>query len=825
MPKQIKQHSKLWNKYKKRFLGANDCASLLGYGFEEPSDILCQRIDQTNKEITDRMEKGIRYESVVRDLCAKRNGITIVDSFMVTHKDYTWLKVSPDGYCPEWNCLIEFKVKHELTEKIPLKYWIQMQLQMEVEDKENCLYCENVIREYKDIDEYNEENPIPDPDMMSYNISNPWKLVSFREKMVTRNRDWFKNNISIIEKYWKIIESERLQRKPNTRANVKRKNEDTNTYKYKTFKAYIEEKESIVMPYMFNNYVLDDPVLDWYNLYGDPTLQDKEASAIMSLTRERGRCFNELVIKYITYNVDMPSINIDPTPSYSDDNIALHDYKYSYEHIIETAKAINDRIPIIFNAYLKGTYNDTVLGGKADMLILEDMLPTLLGILDTDNEFIDMLPTKKSRCPYVIVSFKYSTINLLANKEGLLNNSKQKAYKGQMWGLNTALGAMMETEAPKVCYVFGRRYDYKHRNTTFIINEAFNAIGVIDYSGWDLQYVDKCNSALKWLKKVQGKDQDACKWDPLNPECIEMYPNMKNSRDFPWHGCKVRCAEKIKDITKMYKCGVNIRNYAHDKGITEWSELSYESIGCKSPIMLKQIMNFIDANIGAGSRDLSNINFSTKNKVPCVEFFVDFESITNIYDSFESFPEATNSAMVFLVGMITVDNVTGERKYKAYRAKTMTTKDERYIIDQMLLDMKEAREKYDQDYSPMYFWSFAEKYLLTKAITRNVMDENKLLLIDLCYHFKQAGVALEGMFGYGLKHVAKILHDAGMIKTIWSESSNIKDGISAMVEAIKAYNDVIHDKEIFKNIVEYNYIDCKVIEEIVGFIRGDLAHF
>jgi hypothetical protein len=139
---------------------------------------------------------------------------------------------------------------------IPKKeYWIQMQLQMEVCDLDDCDFLETKFTEYLDYNAYKndsissekmkgiiiyfhtkegkpfymykpldliEETDITkwEDDTLSLYQSEEykytymkfiyWKLEVFSCVLVLRNREWFKNNIPQLEKVWKIIEQERV---------------------------------------------------------------------------------------------------------------------------------------------------------------------------------------------------------------------------------------------------------------------------------------------------------------------------------------------------------------------------------------------------------------------------------------------------------------------------------------------------------------------------------------------------------------------------------------------------------------------------------------
>jgi uncharacterized protein YprB with RNaseH-like and TPR domain len=56
----------------------------------------------------------------------------------------------------------------------------------------------------------------------------------------------------------------------------------------------------------------------------------------------------------------------------------------------------------------------------------------------------------------------------------------------------------------------------------------------------------------------------------------------------------------------------------------------------------------------------------------------------------------------------------------------------------------------------------------------------------------------------------------GMI-TSSVDSSSVNSGISAMLQAYDYY--VSHDKNLIDNIIQYNQFDCKVLFEILQYMR------
>jgi hypothetical protein len=91
---------------------------------------------------------------------------------------------------------------------------------------------------------------------------------------------------------------------------------------------------------------------------------------------------------------------------------------------------------------------------------------------------------------------------------------------------------------------------------------------------------------------------------------------------------------------------------------------------------------------------------------------------------------------------------------------------------------------------------------------------------DLCKIFRDNKIILPGQFGYGLKEISRLMKKYGLIDTVWE--AGISSGMDAMVEAIRTYRYRTDPKVkglFFEQVKKYNYVDCKVMQEIVAWHR------
>ena len=219
---------------------------------------------------------GQKYEPVSILLYEYLYGTTIEDFGCIPHINpkYSFLGASPDGIVvnkesDRFGRMLEIKniVNREITGIPKKEYWIQMQLQMEVWDLNECDFLETRFSEYETYSDYCNDTTIPDdkkgvimyfsseagvplyiykPIGMSneeeiekweeemrlqHETSNQiwikniyWKLEEMSCVLVLRNSIWFQQNIGEIERVWNIILEERKtgydHRSPNKRVKI-----------------------------------------------------------------------------------------------------------------------------------------------------------------------------------------------------------------------------------------------------------------------------------------------------------------------------------------------------------------------------------------------------------------------------------------------------------------------------------------------------------------------------------------------------------------------------------------------------------------------------
>ena len=101
---------------------------------------------------------GTKHEDTVKQIYKEKTGYDIIDVGFYMHDKYNFIGASPDGLIKQIPKCVEIKCpkarKFNKNDPVPLVYWCQMQLQMEVIDLDECIYIECYLKEEPTI-----ENP------------------------------------------------------------------------------------------------------------------------------------------------------------------------------------------------------------------------------------------------------------------------------------------------------------------------------------------------------------------------------------------------------------------------------------------------------------------------------------------------------------------------------------------------------------------------------------------------------------------------------------------------------------------------------------------
>lgn len=222
------------------------------------SDNQPEEIKMTN--LNTPLHWGQKYEPLSVIIYEHLYNTKVEDFGCLPHSKYSFIGASPDGIIvnkdsDRFGRMLEIKnvVSREITGIPKKEYWIQMQLQMEVCDLDECDFLETKFTEYIDSIHYEEDlvdttsnkgiimyfnthdlkpfyvykplNLINQVDIDAwmentmelyqgknkYWIKNIyWKLDKLSCVLVLRNKEWFNNNVAQLKNVWNMIEHDRV---------------------------------------------------------------------------------------------------------------------------------------------------------------------------------------------------------------------------------------------------------------------------------------------------------------------------------------------------------------------------------------------------------------------------------------------------------------------------------------------------------------------------------------------------------------------------------------------------------------------------------------
>jgi len=276
---QLEQRSKEWFEFRRSGLSASDIWKAVDSQSMQNSLIYskCKPMNMKlskSTNITTAFHNGHLFEPL-SIMHYEFDFNTIVGEFgCMAHKDYKYLLASPDGINikegnDRYGRMVEVKnpTTRELTGIPKKEYWIQMQLQMEVWDFDECDFLETVFKQYDTFEEYLDdgdsftrtannkrkgiiirfydgEQPIykyPPVDISKEEFNSwydktldestnlefvckiYWYLHDYSCVLVPRNKKWFNHVQPKLKSIWNTIEKERVEGYDHRKPKSKRK--------------------------------------------------------------------------------------------------------------------------------------------------------------------------------------------------------------------------------------------------------------------------------------------------------------------------------------------------------------------------------------------------------------------------------------------------------------------------------------------------------------------------------------------------------------------------------------------------------------------------
>ena len=478
--------------------------------------------------------------------------------------------------------------------------------------------------------------------------------------------------------------------------------------------------------------------------------------------------------------------------------------------------------PIIFQANLRNYDNQTY--GVSDIVIRSDWINRFLDVNAlTPEEEVKKAPLLKGKYHYVVIDIKYKSLPLRSDGIHLRNDGNMKAYKSQLLIYRDAVAKIQGYVAP-YAFILGSKWKYTKNGQEFEGKGCFERLGKIDYSNLDSEYIEKTKAALQWLKDVRENDYDLSKY-PLPRQ--ELYPNMCNHHDFPYHNIKKTFAEKNNDLTLLWNVGPKQRRFANSQGVFDWKDKNCtpETLGVNGEKRAKVLSRILEAN----HSEVRNIypkyienNFGGWKENKGLELYVDFETTCSVFRDMDELPFNNGTSLIFLIGAGYIHPKTGNWIYEKFIVDQISEKEESRICIEFVNFIEKLKRDFKVKTAKVWHYSGAEPSCWRRFEKRN--REYFVNWTDLLKVFMVEPIGIKDVLSYGLKSVTKALHAHGYIQTNYDESS-IGGGSDAAIGAFRANLECgkngssFAHHEIATEIIKYNEIDCKVLMEILSYLR------
>jgi len=536
---------------------------------------------------------------------------------------------------------------------------------------------------------------------------------------------------------------------------------------------------------------------------------------------DKGNEFEDKVVDFINHNIEkVVTISNKITPSTCD----------------KTLEMMKQGVPIIHSAPVINKENKT--HGIIDLLVRSDYVNKLVQIpsLTYKESSVNAPMLGKNNYHYVVIDVKYTTLKLCSDGESMRNYGNIPAYKAQCFIYTEAIGKLQGYVSP-FAFIMGRRTSFT-RGLDYNDYTPFCRLGKIDYTDKDRIYKHITKKGIDWVRDVR---QNGASWSVNPPSRPELFPNMCTDSGH-WQAEKRKIASEIGEITEIWNVGPKNRSIAIKEGITNWRDnrCSTVSLGINSN-RSETIDKIIDINRQDNIKILPQVISGNMNdwKNGGNDLYVDFETLSDIFTPNPDVTDQRQQGIIFMIGVGWEED--GEWKHKTFTCRNLTYDEEFLIMNDFATFVKDrGNPKLHHWCADENFWKSAVErqlarltkpgYILEERFWRiidtNKQDEIKEHLTlegwsDLCKLFQNEPIVLKDCFNYGLKNIAKAMKKHGMITV--DLDSDCDSGTSAMVNAWKCYNTTENavETDTMKDVGKYNEFDCKVLWEIITYLRNN----
>ena len=510
-------------------------------------------------------------------------------------------------------------------------------------------------------------------------------------------------------------------------------------------------KHNFISASKIKNWFLKDTLLDWLDLYGEQQGYKKdnipEPLDFTKFICGQGVKFESCIVGLLKEKLEKLKIKFAVVAT--DDRLDSR----SVDKFNETKRLIEEGCPVIFHPVLRS--EKLKLLGVADIIMQNWVIARLFNQNVNGDDF-----SGNSYNKFSVIDIKFSTIECDKNWN-VIKTRQQAYYRGQV-GFYSMLLSEMQNSKVSQGYLLGR----KLKNSKETTSSAFDRLGMVDLAAELEEDIFKAVECYR--KMVQSGESNRPR------------PNCCNTVDYPWHGAKMKIAKETNEPSMLW----NVRETV--------DELSQAKRKIVNQILETQKGDTL-IKIGNGKLELP------KGEV----VFVDFETVNDVWDTFDKLPVPNGTSMIFMIGLGVVEN--GRWKFYNWCVKSLTKEEEQRIVNEFVETLPKN--------SAVMHWTNAEPMWYNK-----VENVKPLKWFDLANLFQSVPITVKNALNFKLKNVAKAFYNQGLIDTCWSEENEV-GGLGASSAAIYSQNQGSFENRWIKLTRDYNEIDTKVLYEIFELLK------
>lgn len=762
----LEYNTKGWFQARDGLVTASDLSSVFDLNkYQSRQELLNKKLSQTRNEDSKSTIHGKKFEPIAIDYLSKKMNVEIHEPGLKIHDNYDFIGATPDGIFSKDGELFLLEIKCPLKRKIngmiSYNYFCQMQLQLEVWDVETCYFLELEIEET--------EQPIINKNYFTI-VDNKYIYIQ-KENLVkvSRDRKWFQSHLDEIRSFNNELKNNRKNNRKRKRKNMEETDVSIISKKRKTNTS--DEIIKVCEERWFStnhlkDYVIDDKLHTWLNLYGEKYYQSER------------NCFNELILqRHSDYKLSVIN-DLNSDDRFSIYNLPTTTGIYNPDLIELNRRLIKEKkYDILINVLLNDEENK--LYSKLDMLFKGRVLK------EKKLFFTEGDRNKIHDDTYYPVNICLSRLELLNNKTFSESKTKYKYYRVKSEIESSLLNKIQEKN---IDLAFVWNNGIKYSNKVYEKHLYAYHIKITSY----MDFID-------WFRYIENKSKE----DILNNETF--YPILIGNKYSEWEKVEKMFAIENKELTLLNNLGLNIRRKVRSKGVYSFDDPKLFDV-------LSQVgMNKININMIKTALTMrkklhlgksKSTNWLKQHKLEC---YVDFETVNDF---------CADKSLIYLIGMY----VPQEDRFFYFKADSLEYNSELKIINEWFDKIDELSEKYKVKNPPVYHWAPAEKIFLNIVEKREKIKFRKINFVDIYKNMKNNEIVIKGNYeGYGLKKIVKHMFKNNLIEMNYS-SSKCTSGDKSIIYAIDYYK---HNNEIdMDNIIHYNRIDCEIMFHIIDSLRN-----